>query len=80
MLAADDPAVLDHALKADNTRVDRGNPGITALSIGYRPLDSRPRAAAGAQRLRASTRSRQLHLAQRKSGLRAEPDVPSHTQ
>ena len=26
-LASDDPAVLDHALHADNTRVDRGNPG-----------------------------------------------------
>ena len=29
----------------DNTRVDRGDPGITVLSIGYRPLGSRPRAA-----------------------------------
>ena len=54
VLAADDPAVLDHALNADNTRVDRGDPAIAVLSIGDRPLGSRPRAAAGAQRLRAS--------------------------
>ena len=30
---------------ADNTRVDRGDPAIAVLSIGYRPLGSRPRAA-----------------------------------
>ena len=29
----------------DNTRVDRGDPGIAVLSIAYRPLGSRPRAA-----------------------------------
>ena len=29
----------------DNTRVDRGDAGIAVLSIGYRPLGSRPRAA-----------------------------------
>src|ERR1700738_3290176 len=34
-MASDDPAVLDHALHADNTRVDRGNPAIAVLSIGY---------------------------------------------
>jgi hypothetical protein len=33
VLAADDPAVLDHALHADNTRVDRGNPAIAVLSM-----------------------------------------------
>ena len=43
--AADDPAVLDHALHADNTRVDRGNPAIAVLSIGYQPLGSCSRAA-----------------------------------
>ena len=31
VLPADDLAVLDHALPADNTRVDRGNPAIWAL-------------------------------------------------
>ena len=29
-LASDDPAVLDHALHAHNTRVDRGNPAIVS--------------------------------------------------
>ena len=29
----------------DNTRVDRGDPAIAVLSIGYRPLGLRPRAA-----------------------------------
>jgi hypothetical protein len=29
----------------DNTQVDRGDPAIAVLSIGYRPLGSRPRAA-----------------------------------
>jgi hypothetical protein len=32
VLAADDAAVLDHALHADNTRVNRGNPAIAVLS------------------------------------------------
>jgi len=31
-LASDDPVVLDYALHADNTRVDRGNPAIAVLS------------------------------------------------
>src|ERR1700737_5643208 len=44
-LASDDPAVLDHALHADNTRVDRGNPAIAVLSIGYQSLGSGSRAA-----------------------------------
>ena len=44
-LASDDPAVLDHALDADNTRVDRGNPAIAVLSIGYQSLGSCSRAA-----------------------------------
>ena len=44
-LASDDPAVLDHALHADNTRVDRGNPAIAVLSIGYQSLGSCSRAA-----------------------------------
>jgi hypothetical protein len=44
-LASDDPAVLDRALHADNTRVDRGNPAIAVLSIGYLSLGSCPRAA-----------------------------------
>ena len=34
-----------HALHADNTRVDRGNPAIAVLSIGYQPLGSCSRAA-----------------------------------
>ena len=37
-------AVLDHALHADNTRVDRGNPATAVLSTGYRPLGSCSRA------------------------------------
>ncbi|MGO9356954.1 hypothetical protein, partial [Rhodoblastus sp.] len=37
LLAADDPAVLDRASHADNTRVDRGDPAIAVLSIGYPP-------------------------------------------
>src|SRR6202051_343558 len=45
VLAADDPAVLDHALHADNARVDRGDPAIAVLSIGYRSLGSCSRAA-----------------------------------
>jgi hypothetical protein len=44
-LAADDLAVFHHALHADNTRVDRGNPAIAVLFIGYRPLGSCSRAA-----------------------------------
>jgi hypothetical protein len=32
VLAADDAAVLDHALHADTTRVNRGNPAIAVLS------------------------------------------------
>ena len=42
VLAADDPAVLDRASHADNTRVDRGDPAIAVLSIGYRPLGLTP--------------------------------------
>ena len=53
VLAADGPAVLDRASHADKTRVDGGDPAIAVLSIGYRPLCSRPRGAAGAERLRA---------------------------
>src|ERR1700692_1945652 len=45
VLAADDPAVLDHALHADNARGDRGDPAIAVLSIGYRSLGSCSRAA-----------------------------------
>src|SRR6516225_57936 len=37
--------VLDHALRADTTRVDRGNPATAILSTGYRPLGSCSRAA-----------------------------------
>jgi hypothetical protein len=44
-LASDDPVVLDHALHADNTPVDRGNPAIAVLSIGYQSLGSCSRAA-----------------------------------
>src|SRR5277367_5825011 len=44
-LGSDDPAVLDHALHAHNTRVDRGNPAIAVLSIGYQSLGSCSRAA-----------------------------------
>jgi hypothetical protein len=44
-LGSDDPAVLDHALHVHNTRVDRGNPAIAVLSIGYQSLGSCPRAA-----------------------------------
>src|SRR5271169_3160050 len=44
-LGLDDPAVLDHALHAHNTRVDRGNPAIAVLSIGYQSLGSCSRAA-----------------------------------
>ena len=44
-LGSDDPAVLDHALHAHNTRVDRGDPAIAVLSIGYRSLGSCSRAA-----------------------------------
>jgi hypothetical protein len=43
-LASDDPAVLDHVLHADK-RVDRGNPAIAVLSIGYQSLGSCSRAA-----------------------------------
>src|SRR5271156_6105626 len=45
VLASDDPAVLDHALHADDTRVNRGNPAIAVLSIGYQSLGSCSRAA-----------------------------------
>src|ERR1700692_156327 len=45
VLAADDPTVLDHALHADNTQVDRGDPAIAVLSIGYQSLGSCSRAA-----------------------------------
>lgn len=50
--ASDDPVVLDHALHADNTRVDRGNSAIAGLS---RPTTGLPALApaqrAGAKRL-----------------------------
>jgi hypothetical protein len=49
VLGVDDPAVLDRASHADNTRVDRGDPAIAVLSIGYRALGSPP-----AQRLERS--------------------------
>jgi hypothetical protein len=46
-LGSDDPAVLDHALHAHNTRVDRGNPAIAVLSIGHQSLGSCPAQRAG---------------------------------
>src|ERR1700737_241725 len=51
VLAADDAAVLDHALHADNTRVNRGNPAIAVLSAATGLSALAPAQRAGAQRL-----------------------------
>jgi hypothetical protein len=78
-LASDDPAVLDHALHADNTRVDRGNPAIAVLSIGYQSLGSCSRAAGWSAATLCFGTFETCRLHQAMSAFRANPeDICSH--
>ena len=74
-LASDDPAVLDHALHADNTRVDRGNPAIAVLSIGYQSLGSCSRAAGWSAATLCIGTFETCRPALKKSAYRGRPEV-----
>ena len=80
VLAADDAAVLDHALHADNTRVDRGNPAIAVLSIGYQPPGSCSRAAGWSAATLCFGPNAKCRRALNLSAFRGIPEVMAHVQ
>ena len=75
VLGADYPVVLDHALHADNTRVDRGNPAIAVLSIGYQSLGSCSRAAGWSAATLCSGTKRTCRVGLMMSVDRVEADI-----
>ena len=80
VLAADDAAVLDHGLHADNTRVNRGNPAIAVLSAATGPLGSCSRAAGWSAATLCPGTSRQLAPCSNMSGVGGRPEVPDNGQ